>query len=144
MIPGTPMAVVRGKRPAGGWWLYVGVLLVAAGIVRLIGGQEPADSPLAALMCLAVGASLCVQPIRLMAQTVSFFPASLVFQRFPHVVEIPYATIVRVDTVTRTTPIETFDEVRLALSDGTAYVVSHIADGNDVVRFLRTYGGFRG
>jgi len=138
------LMVITGKKPSGGSLLYVGALMVASGVVSIT-GISPVEQDLAATgLGLLLGAPLVAYGSRLMFQTVQVLPDRLIWKRFPSEVSIPYADI---RTFTITTVMkwhESFDVVRIVMNDGRELSISHLSDGNDLMRALNTYGVRRG
>ncbi len=141
------ITVFRGKRTSSTMVLYVGSMIVLGGLVTLAkalaafgkSSGELADVGAGGLTVL-VGMAILLVPLRLILQTVSVFADRLEWRRFPSTHVIPYADIARVERVTRTVGIETFDEVFISMRDGTVHTVTHLADGNELVRAINTYG----
>lgn len=141
------IAVLRGKRTGGGMVLYVGAMIALAGLVTLAQGLAALAASSGDLMdvgggglTLLVGTAIVFFPLRQILQRVSVFADRLEWRCFPSEHVIRYADIVRVERVTRTVSIETFDEVSISMRDGTVHTITHLDDGNELVRAINTYG----
>jgi hypothetical protein len=132
--------VLRGKKPAMAVWLLVGLLLAPVGLVNLVTWNGVAWVRWAFTITFLIGAALVFSSAQRMFQTVAVFSDRLVWKRFASEVVLPYADIRGVEHVVRSVEYESFHEVRITLTNGHIHTISHLADGNDLVRALNTYG----
>lgn len=137
----APVAVLRGKRFAGGWILYVGGVLFVAGLTNGFWWltERPSD-PVAALLGVGLGAFMLALCLGLALQVVEILPNGISWKRYGREHFLPFASIRKAAIKRCVGNMERYDEVSLTMADGTTYVISHLDKADDLVRYVNTYG----
>ena len=139
-LMGSAIAVLRGKRFAGGWLLYVGGVLVLAGLANVLHLTGKPFAPGAAVAGRGIGGLMLAPCLGLTLQTVEVFSTGLAWKRYGRTRFLPFASIRNVSMKRCLGNIESYDEVSLTMADGTTYLISHLEAGADLVRHINTYG----
>lgn len=142
--PGAALGVVTGKKPAGGWLLYVGLILLASAFLGATGLSGKGVDLGTAGFSFLFGAPIVGLCARYMFQTVEAHPDRLIWKRFLSEIAIPYAEIRSTEYIQHVGRMEVYDEVAITMNDGTVHEITHLKDGNDLLRLLNTYGVRRG
>lgn len=131
----SPQLVVRGQRFAGGWLIYMGAALCAGGLLSI--GSER-DIALA-LAGIALGGALLGYCAGLWRQEVRIFASGFVWRRFGRIDRVRWGEVQSHKLVYLRRPTGTGSELRIELRDGREHVLMHLADPEDLRRYLNTF-----
>ncbi len=142
---GRPVAELRGKWSAGGWMIYVGLLLVVAGVANVVSALKSASGlvegltmgvPLL-LICWAIGGLMLFVCAARWRQQVTIFERGFRHQKLTGNRLIRFADIACVDHVITRYKSSYRRHVRLELTNGKRYSVSDLTDTETLANIIR-------
>jgi len=143
---GHKLGTYRSSFAGIGWTIYVGGVFVLAAPANLFGmGAQGKVSPFSerltmAGICLVLGALLLLPAFMRMKQVVEVFERGLVWQRLLGTRTINAADVQNVKHVQHTGRNGSYEEVELALKDGSNYSINGIKQADQLVAYVRAWG----
>jgi hypothetical protein len=143
---GNKLGTHRSSFAGIGWTIYVGAIALLAAPANLLGmGSQGKVSPFSerlsmAGICLVVGVLLLLPALMRMKQVVEVFERGLVWQRLLGTKAINAADVQSVKHIQHTGRNGNYEEIELALKDGSSYSINGIKEADQLVAYIRAWG----
>jgi hypothetical protein len=133
---GSPTLILHGHKLAGGWLIYIGAALCVGSAMTLL--RTPTDLG-TGLLGLGIGAALLAYCAGLALQEVRIYGEGFVWRRFGREDEVRWSQVRSYQLVQVHSWTRSGFELRITLSGGIEHVLSHLADAEDLRRYLNTF-----